>query len=214
MKNRRSFLKIIGAGITAAGLTVIGRAGLLWAEAKKYILPRHIKPSELINRDPAGLDPKLLDNTPIEEFGTMGRTKFDVDLDKWRLDVQGEIDKPLSLSYQDILNMPSTEKKVLLICPGVFSYVATWKGFPLKQLLKECGLKPGAAKVKAYGPLRRTTAKEEIYTMEEIDAEKIFLAYGVNRQTLPEKHGFPVRIVAEDRYGDDWIKYLSLLKVV
>lgn len=214
MNNRRSFLRMIGAGLAATALTLIGAAGSIWAAAKKYVLPRNTKSTELIHQNPAELDPRLLDDTPIEDFRTMGQTQFDFDLETWRLDVAGELEKPLSLSYQDILNMPSVEKKVLLICPGFFSYVATWKGFPLIQLLRECGLKPGSTKVKAYGPRRGKSAKEEIFTMEEINMEKIFIAYGVNGLTLPERHGFPVRIVAEDRYGDDWIKYLSRIIVV
>ena len=35
---------------------------------------------------------------------------------------------------------------------------------------------------------------------------KIILAHGVNGQPLPERHAFPLRLVAEDHYGDEWVK--------
>ena len=42
---------------------------------------------------------------------------------------------------------------------------------------------------------------------------KVFLAYEVNGQRLPQKHGFPLRVVAEDHYGFQWVKYVSSLTV-
>jgi len=44
-------------------------------------------------------------------------------------------------------------------------------------------------------------------------ADTVFLAYGVNGKTLPQKHGFPLRVVAEDTYGSDWVKYVYGLEV-
>jgi DMSO/TMAO reductase YedYZ molybdopterin-dependent catalytic subunit len=48
--------------------------------------------------------------------------------------------------------------------------------------------------------------------MEEILAGKVFLSYGVNGESLPQKHGFPLRVVAEGHYGSSWIKYVSEVK--
>jgi sulfoxide reductase catalytic subunit YedY len=42
-----------------------------------------------------------------------------------------------------------------------------------------------------------------------MDQKKIFLAYRVNGQELPKKHGFPLRLVYEDAYGSEWIKYVE-----
>jgi DMSO/TMAO reductase YedYZ molybdopterin-dependent catalytic subunit len=36
----------------------------------------------------------------------------------------------------------------------------------------------------------------------------VFLAYSVNDRVLPQKHGFPLRVVAEDHYGGSWVKYV------
>ncbi len=50
--------------------------------------------------------------------------------------------------------------------------------------------------------------------LRELDRKKIFLAYRVNGETLPQKHGFPLRLVYEDAYGYDWIKYVDEVAVV
>jgi len=50
--------------------------------------------------------------------------------------------------------------------------------------------------------------KVKDFTPAEVAAGKVFLAYAVNGQALPQKHGFPLRVVAEDRFGSDWVKYV------
>ena len=48
----------------------------------------------------------------------------------------------------------------------------------------------------------------ETFPIEDYLTHKASLAYGVNGETLPERHGFPLRVVAEDHYGNDWVKYV------
>ena len=64
----------------------------------------------------------------------------------------------------------------------------------------------GATRVTFSGPEGKYEMVES-FPIDEIRAGKIFLAYEVNGQPLPRKHGFPLRIVAEDRYGGEWVKY-------
>ncbi|MBW2515672.1 MAG: molybdopterin-dependent oxidoreductase, partial [Deltaproteobacteria bacterium] len=45
-------------------------------------------------------------------------------------------------------------------------------------------------------------------------SDKVFLAYEVNGEKLPVRHGFPLRIVAEDYYGDDWVKYVYRIEAI
>ena len=48
----------------------------------------------------------------------MGETDYEVNLDAWRLKVTGHVKTPLSLTYSQMLSLPSIERSVLLICPG------------------------------------------------------------------------------------------------
>jgi DMSO/TMAO reductase YedYZ molybdopterin-dependent catalytic subunit len=45
--------------------------------------------------------------------------------------------------------------------------------------------------------------------LESISRKKIMLAYRVNGESLPQRHGFPLRLVYADIYGADWIKYVN-----
>jgi len=47
----------------------------------------------------------------------------------------------------------------------------------------------------------------------EAQAGKMLLAYKVNGEVLPRQHGFPLRAVAEDHYGSEWVKYVDRITV-
>ena len=53
-----------------------------------------------------------------------------------------------------------------------------------------------------------TYEKTGQFPIEDIFSDKVFLAYSVDDSVLPKKHGFPLRVVAEDYYGGDWVKYV------
>ena len=167
--------------------------------------------SSLINRNPAYLDTSNLDVIPLEDFKTMGMTDHKVELQKWHLQVIGAVQKPLELTYAQLLEMPAIERNVLLICPGVFTNHGRWKGFSVMELLNMAGAEEGITHVSFRGPAGRY-AKRKRFAFSEIVSNKIFLAYKVNGKVLPGKHGFPLRVVAEDHYGDEWVKYVHRIE--
>ena len=187
-------------------------ANSVWAYAKKTVIPRGAKRQNFIDKNPAELDSSNMDVTPLAEFGTMGLDDYQVDLEEWRLVVDGKVEKPLSLKYSEILDLPSIEKTVLLVCPGVFVNNGTWKGISILELLKRAQVKDDAAYVTLRGP-RGNYEKVERYSLNDSGSDQLFLAYQVNGTTLPRKHGFPLRLVAEGRYGSEWVKYVWNVKV-
>jgi sulfoxide reductase catalytic subunit YedY len=50
------------------------------------------------------------------------------------------------------------------------------------------------------------------FNLEDVRSNKVFLAYEVNGKVLPQKHGFPLRAVAEDSYGSTWTKYVNTVE--
>ena len=210
MEDRRQFLKkSLGfMGLSSIFFLPLGAfVQRVYGKAKRILLPRGTKPNSLIQKNPKSLDTRNLEITPIKNFQTMGLTDYRVDLAKWRLIVEGAVQKPLKLTYQEMRKLPSMEKEVLLICPGFFAIHGRWKGIVMERLLKEAGVENGATHVTFYGP-EGTYEKVERFPMEEILKQKVFLAYGVNGKPLQQKHGFPLRIVARDRYGGEWVKYV------
>jgi DMSO/TMAO reductase YedYZ molybdopterin-dependent catalytic subunit len=181
---------------------------ICWVEAKK-ILPKGFTRNELKDMNPAEIDSRNLEIDPLNQFGTMGPTEVAVDLKNYRLKITGEVGHPLLLSYDQILKYPSLTETVLLICPGFFSNNGFWTGVHLRVLLQEAQIKKEAKYIDVKG------AHEKVVriSLQEIDKKRIFLAYRVNGETLPQKHGFPLRLVYEDAYGYDWVKYVDEIVV-
>jgi sulfoxide reductase catalytic subunit YedY len=105
------------------------------------------------------------------------------------------------------------ERNVLLICPGFFAYNGRWKGVSSSTLLSGAKLEPQVTHVEFSGPKGRGRMTKK-FTLEEVMTDKIFIAYRVNGRPLPEKHGFPVRLVAENHYGGRWVKYVDKISVI
>ncbi len=181
---------------------------ILWAQAKK-ILPKGFKKEELKDMNPAEIDNRNLEIDPLGKFGTMGPTDVDIDLKSYRLKITGAVKRPLLLSYDQILKYPSLTEVVLLICPGFFSNNGRWTGVSLRVLLQEAQV----SKEAKYLDIRGAYEKGIRIPLKDIDSKRILLAYRVNGETLPQKHGFPLRLVYEDAYGYDWVKYVDEIVV-
>jgi DMSO/TMAO reductase YedYZ molybdopterin-dependent catalytic subunit len=210
MNNRRQFIKTILGFASGMGLLLNPLARgvqVVFAKAKKMILPKGTRMNRLAHQNPADLDTRNLDLTPLEKFGTMGLDDHQVDLNRWQLEIDGHVDRSLRLSYNQILQLPSIERNVLLICPGFFAYHARWKGISVAKLLETAGLDSNVAYVTFSGP-DGTGEKSKRFPLADILSDKVFLAYSVNDSVLPKKHGFPLRVVAEDHYGGSWVKYV------
>ncbi len=160
--------------------------------------------------NPAEIDNRNLEVDPLKQFGTMGPTEVTVDLKHYRLKVTGQVEHPLSLTYEQILKYPSLTETVLLICPGFFSNNGRWTGVHLRSLFQEAMIKKEAT----YFDIKGAHEKVVRITLQEIGKKRIFLAYRVNGETLPQKHGFPLRLVYEDAYGYDWVKYVDEIVVL
>ena len=215
MKERRQFLKGALAAFAGVGFffnPFFSFIRPLRVEERKIILPKGTKRESLANRNPAHLDTSNLDITPLKDFQTMGTTDYRIDAEKWRLAVSGRVKKSIALSYSQIQALPSTVSRVLLICPGFFAIHGLWKGIRVEELLERVEAEKDLTHV-TFISQEGTYERTQRFSMEEVLAGKVFLAYGVNGENLPQKHGFPLRVVAEGHYGSSWIKYVSKVKV-
>ncbi len=108
MSNRR-FLKISVKFIAWIGFLespLISLIRLVQAKTKKMILPKNFPRKDLVDKNPADLDTQKLDITPLKDFETMGITGHETDLNTWRLKVEGLVERPLQLTYSQILTLP------------------------------------------------------------------------------------------------------------
>jgi sulfoxide reductase catalytic subunit YedY len=210
MYKRRQFLKLgfgIIAGLSSLFSPLFLAAKWVYAQGRRTILPKNTSRESLINKDPSTLDTRYLELTDLKDFKTMGESDHKVDINTWQLEIKGCVKKPFRLNYQEILELPSIEKDVLLICPGFFANHGRWKGISMPDLFEKTGLSEKARYMTVTGP-SGWGDKVERFPIEDVLSKKVFLAYEVNGKTLPIKNGFPLRIVAEGYYGDDWVKYV------
>lgn len=210
MPDRRFFLKQALLGVVGAlelalrGFHPLDQA---WASVKR-LLPKGTDLKTLVNENPAHLDARNLAIQPLEQFGTMGLSDHPLDLTEWRLEVNGRVGRELRLTYGQVRAMPFLERPVLLICPGFFANHGRWRGVSFSELAKRAKARKDVTHVTVSGP---AGPYEKTFRFPWRDAlsGKAFLAYQVNGEVLPVRHGFPLRLVAEGVYGSEWVKYVS-----
>ena len=157
MPSRRSVLGIIvwTSVFTASFIGLgLGRVSRALAAKGKRILNKNTDPATLIYENPKNLDTTDLPVMPIEDFGTMGDTEIDVDLDSWRLEVRGEVESTRTYTYAELMRMPAVEREVLLICPGVFVNHGRWKGVAVRELIRRSKPKARTGQVVISGRTR------------------------------------------------------------
>jgi DMSO/TMAO reductase YedYZ molybdopterin-dependent catalytic subunit len=173
--------------------------------------------------------------TPVEKFYL--RNHFDlpvVDVARWRLNVKGLVEKPLSLSLADLERMPQVTVEAVLQCagngrglfkppvPGVqWRYGAMgnaeWTGVRFKDVLALAGLKKDGAFVQLQGAERpsmdTTPSFIRAIPIEKAIHEDTLLALKMNGRPLPADRGRPTRIVVPGWVGDDWVRALVDIEV-
>jgi DMSO/TMAO reductase YedYZ molybdopterin-dependent catalytic subunit len=159
-----------------------------------------------------------------------------VDERKWRLRIDGLVDRPLSLSLDDLKARPARTEAVTLECAGNGRALLTprapsqpwlreavgtaeWTGTPLAPLLEEAGVAATATEVVLTGLDRGIQGEvEHAYArslpIAEARRDEILLAYAVNGQPLPPQHGYPLRVVVPGWYGMTHVKWLDSITVV
>jgi DMSO/TMAO reductase YedYZ molybdopterin-dependent catalytic subunit len=213
---RRQILKLFTA---VAGWTVVAGSPLALlvrrscAALRRRLLPADTDLGTLLFESPKNLDTRNLPITPIDKFGTMGLSEHQVDLQRWQLTIGGVVARPTRFTYDQITAMPVISRDVLLICPGVFAYNARWRGISIWPLLEQAGVDMKTTHVDVGGPAG-PYEKVHRFPLRDVQTDKAFLAYAVNEKRLPEKHGFPLRAVAEGFVGAEWIKFVERIDAV
>jgi len=154
-------------------------------------------------------DNSTLPVTPVEELHITGAAP-EVNIEGYRLVVEGLVETPLSLTYEAILAYPTATEVVLLVCPGFFTDNAEWTGVPVTTLLAEAGIRPEASEVTFHA---LGSEYKVVLPLDVVQQDDVFLAHTVNGQVLPAKHGYPLRLVVKGNYGYDWIKWLNRIEI-
>lgn len=149
--------------------------------------------------------------TPIREQGNnaLKGTQY-LDRETYTLTVDGLVENPLTLRYDDLLSYPLESRLIDLNCVEGWGFTAKWTGPPLVSILKDARVKPQARTVIF------SCADEAGYTSLELDyirEKNIIIALKLNDITLPAERGFPFQVVAEGKYGYKWAKWVTRIEL-
>jgi DMSO/TMAO reductase YedYZ molybdopterin-dependent catalytic subunit len=136
-------------------------------------------------------------------------TALPIDLSQYRLLVSGLVDRPLSLSYDDLRCLPKVEAEVELTCPGYFMDVARLAGPTLASVVALAVPQAGAHEV----TLIAVDGYKARFLPSLLQGEENFLAHEWRGEPLPASHGFPVRAVLPGKMGNSWVKWLSEIRL-
>lgn len=134
----------------------------------------------------------------------------DLRQDEWRLAVKGEVKKPLSLGWRELLNRENFEQISTLMCidtlPGGDSLDnARWRGISLKKLLREAEVDEDTTRDIVF---RGADAYDDSIPLARAMRDDVMLAFLMNGEKLPKEHGFPLRLLVPGLYGIKNVKWI------
>jgi DMSO/TMAO reductase YedYZ molybdopterin-dependent catalytic subunit len=189
------------------GLLGLGAAGVLLGSRIQDWLEREIAP--IVSKDGTGLASLL----PIGRFriytvtgGLPSRSRAE-----YRLTVNGLVDHPMTLAYDDLIALaPTTLHRDFQCVTGWRVTDVEWKGVLLRDLLTQAGVQPGGAALRFYSFDGTYT---ESLSLEQAMRDDVLVAYEMDGGQLSQEHGGPVRLYVAPMYGYKSCKWLERIEV-
>jgi DMSO/TMAO reductase YedYZ molybdopterin-dependent catalytic subunit len=132
-----------------------------------------------------------------------------VDIKTYKLKVDGLVEKPSSFTYDEVLSNKKYTKVVTLHCVEGWNVTILWEGILLKDIFDKVQVKSGANTVIFYAVDGYSTS----LPLKTILDKNMILAYKMNGVVLPPERGFPFQVVAEDKLGYKWAKWVDRIEL-
>jgi DMSO/TMAO reductase YedYZ molybdopterin-dependent catalytic subunit len=190
---RRVFLGMLG----------LGAAGILWGR-----------------RAQDGLEHVFAGNPVTQLLPTGGRFRYytvtggfpSKPAEKWRMTVDGLVDRPFALTFDELAAMPPTALTKDFQCvTGWRVHDVKWRGVRLADLLDRAGVQPRGTAI-VFGSF--DGAYTESLTLEQARRDDVIVAYQLDGQPISSLHGGPVRLYVAPMYGYKSCKWLESIEVV
>jgi DMSO/TMAO reductase YedYZ molybdopterin-dependent catalytic subunit len=169
----------------------------------------------------AGSKPTALEGSEIREYQGQDLSSIDdfrensiagpqkISLEDYTLEITGLVDKPLALTYDEVLDRKRYSKVVTLHCVEGWGVTILWEGVLLEDLLNQAGTRDSAVTVIFHAADGYTSS----LPLEAIRQNKIMLAHKMNGVELPPERGFPFQVVAESKWGYKWVKWVTKIEL-
>lgn len=210
-----------GAAAVAAGQTVAALTLDAGAAVAKLVLPKPAMTAPPIptsaHPDVKGLTPFITDPKDFYRIDTALAPPV-IDPQEWSLRIHGMVEEEVTLTMDDLLNLPLDEHHITLTCVsnpvgGDLVGNATWLGYPVRDLLRRAKPLKDADMVLSHS-FDGFSASTPIEAL--LDDRDSLLAVGMNGSPLPPEHGFPARLVVPGLYGfvsaTKWVTELEVTR--
>lgn len=132
-----------------------------------------------------------------------------VDIKDYSLSITGLVDNPLKLSYEEVLAYPAFQRVITLHCVEGWDATILWEGVRLVDLFTAAQTQ-GEANTAIFKCVDGYTTSMPLETITERD---LLLAYNANTAPLPPATGYPFIVVAEDKLGYKWARWVSEIEL-
>ena len=150
--------------------------------------------------------------TPIGDQGNnaLAGTQH-IDRNSYKLIVDGLTGTSVSLTYQDLLNLPQVSQVVTLHCVEGWSFTAKWTGPTLASIFALAQVKP-EAKIAIFHTADVPAGYSSL-DLSYIQGQNIIIALKLNDVTMPVERGFPFQVVATGKFGYKWSKWVTRIEL-
>jgi DMSO/TMAO reductase YedYZ molybdopterin-dependent catalytic subunit len=209
--NRRRVIRAVGYSVLAVGVYDIARSLLgSWLTSGSG----RVRKGSGVFPD---IDNLALEITPSADFYEVSKNAFDpqVDTQRWKLEVAGLVENPLTFTYDDIKALPAVELYATLACisnevGGDLIGNALWRGVRLKDILQMAGVNDKVIDIM----LRARDDYTDSIPLDRAMSDATMLVYEMNGAPLTLSHGFPLRLIVPGIYGMKNVKWISRIEAI
>ncbi len=195
---------------------VLGGLGLLVAGGGAAVMRRLYQLASFSYDGTQYKGPEVQGITPNDKFYCVTKNVVDPRVDEklWRLEVTGLVRHRQTYKIDRFKALPAVSQETTLMCisnglgAGLMSN-AVWRGVPLRDLIQAAGPLPGAAKVRLHGVDNYT----DTFPLTKALDPSTLVAYEMNGERLPDRHGFPARVVVPGYFGEKNVKWLTRIEL-
>jgi len=138
-------------------------------------------------------------------------TPMDINIETYRLNITGLVEREISLTFDQIKNMKSVRMEIELICPGSFIDIGHWSGVRVMDVINLAGVRD-EAKFAEFRDVKG--GYRQALPLEKLNGEGFLIAYEFNDKEFSKYHGYPLRLVAKGEPGFFWVKWLGEVKLL
>ena len=132
-----------------------------------------------------------------------------INISSYHLEISGLVSNPKNYTYDELIKRQSYQKKVTLHCVEGWDVTILWKGILINDLFDEVKPTKDANTVIFYA----YDGYSVNFPLDYFKNNNIIIAYEMNNVTIPPERGYPFMLVAQDKWGYKWIKWITKIEL-